>query len=110
VSAVAAALGVSRPHLSSRQRTAPRRRGRPPLPDAGLVAATLVRRPYVAVRQSQDALYGLFPTCAFEVRALDAHGKLLYQSPKVEREELRAHSSAASDLVLDLFLGGARPS
>src|SRR3954449_10966259 len=36
---VAAALGVSRPHLSSRQRTAPRRRGRPPLPDAGLVAA-----------------------------------------------------------------------
>ena len=39
MSAVAAALGVSRPHLSSRQRTAPRRRGRPPLPDAGLVAA-----------------------------------------------------------------------
>ena len=30
VSAVAAALGVSRPHLSCRQRTAPRPRGRPP--------------------------------------------------------------------------------
>src|SRR4051794_6446520 len=39
VSAVAAALGVSRPHLSSRQRTARRRRGRRPLPDAGLLAA-----------------------------------------------------------------------
>ena len=34
VSAVAATLGVSSPHLSSRQRSAPRRRGRPPLPDA----------------------------------------------------------------------------
>jgi hypothetical protein len=46
VSAVAAALGVSRPHLSSRQRTAPRRRrGRPPLPDAGLVAAAVTRTP-----------------------------------------------------------------
>ena len=39
MSAVASALGVSRPHLSSRQRSAPRRRGRPPLPDAGLLAA-----------------------------------------------------------------------
>ena len=39
VSAIAAALGVSRPHPSSRYRTAPRRRGRPPLPDAALLAA-----------------------------------------------------------------------
>jgi putative transposase len=39
VSAVASALGVSRPHLSSRQRVAPRRRGRPPFPDAELLAA-----------------------------------------------------------------------
>ena len=43
VSAVAAALGVSRPHLSSRQRTALRRRGRPPLPDAARFSASLAR-------------------------------------------------------------------
>jgi putative transposase len=39
VSAVASALGVSRPHLSSRPSDVPRRRGRPPLPDAELLAA-----------------------------------------------------------------------
>jgi len=39
VSAVAAALGLSRPHLSSRHRAAARRRGRPPAPDQELVAA-----------------------------------------------------------------------
>jgi putative transposase len=42
VSAVASALGLSRPHPSSRQRAAPRRRGRPPVPDQELVAATRV--------------------------------------------------------------------
>jgi putative transposase len=39
VSAVSDALGVSRPHLSAmRQPRERRRRGRPPLPDAELVA------------------------------------------------------------------------
>jgi putative transposase len=39
VSAVAEAVGISRPHLSAmRHRPEPRRRGRPPLPDAELVA------------------------------------------------------------------------
>jgi putative transposase len=39
VSAVADAVGVSRPHLSAMQRPKERcRRGRPPLPDANLVA------------------------------------------------------------------------
>ena len=40
MSAVAEATGLSRPHLSvMRHRPEPRRRGRPPLPDAKLVAA-----------------------------------------------------------------------
>lgn len=39
MSAVAGAIGLSRPHLSAMgHRTEPRRRGRPPLPDAELVA------------------------------------------------------------------------
>jgi putative transposase len=39
VTAVADALGVARPHLSAmRNRPPPRPRGRPPLPDADLVA------------------------------------------------------------------------
>ena len=39
MSAVASALGVSRPHLASSRQTVPRRRGRPPLPHAELLAA-----------------------------------------------------------------------
>ena len=39
MSAVASGLGVSRPHLSSSRQPAARRRGRPPLPNAELLAA-----------------------------------------------------------------------
>ena len=39
MSTVAQALGVSRPHLSSSKRAAAQRRGRPPLPEAELLAA-----------------------------------------------------------------------
>ena len=87
VSAVAAALGVSRPHLSSRQRTAPRRRGRPPLPDAGLVAAiqTLIadlptygyRRVHALLRRQAEREGRPAPNVKRVYRVMKVHGLLL---------------------------------
>jgi transposase InsO family protein len=87
VSAVAAALGVSRPHLSSRQRTAPRRRGRPPLPDAGLVAAiqTLIadlptygyRRVHALLRRQAEREGRPAPNVKRVYRVMKVHGFLL---------------------------------
>ena len=58
---IAAALGVSRPHLSSRQRTARRRRGRPSLPLAWLFAAIGYRshREFIALSKRIGPVRGL---------------------------------------------------
>src|SRR3954471_19427720 len=87
VSAVAAALGVSRPHLSSRQRTAPPRRGRPPLPDAGLLAAiqTLIadlptygyRRVHALLRRQAEREGRPAPNVKRVYRVMKVHGLLL---------------------------------
>src|SRR5215211_2154362 len=87
VTAVAAALGVSRPHLSSRQRTAPRRRGRPPLPDAALLAAiqTLItvlptygyRRVHALLRRQAEQEGRPAPNVKRVYRVMKVHGLLL---------------------------------
>ena len=87
VSAIAAALGVSRPHLSSRQRTAPRRRGRPPLPDAALLAAiqTLIadlptygyRRVHALLRRQAEQEGRPAPNVKRVYRVMKVHGLLL---------------------------------
>ena len=87
VSAVAAALGVSRPHLSSWQRTAPRRRGRPPLPDSGLLAAiqTLIadlptygyRRVHALLRRQAEREGRPAPNVKRVYRVMKVHGLLL---------------------------------
>ena len=87
MSAVAAALGVSRPHLSSRQRTAPRPRGRPPLPDAALLAAiqTLIadlptygyRRVHALLRRQAEQEGRPAPNVKRVYRIMKVHGLLL---------------------------------
>ena len=87
MSAVASALGVSRPHLSSRPRTAPRRRGRPPLPDADLLAAiqALVadlptygyRRVHALLRRQAEQEGRPVPNVKRVYRVMKVHGLLL---------------------------------
>ncbi len=88
MSAVASALGVSRPHLSSsRQKTAPRRRGRPPLPDAELLAAiqALVadlptygyRRVHALLRRQAEREGRPAPNVKRVYRVMKVHGLLL---------------------------------
>jgi putative transposase len=87
VSAVASALGVSRPHLSSRQRTTPGRRGRPPLPDAELLAAiqALVadlptygyRRVHALLRRQAEQKGRSAPNVKRVYRVMKLHGLLL---------------------------------
>ena len=87
MSAVAAALGVSRPHLSSRHRTALRRRGRPPLPDAALLAAiqTLIadlptygyRRVHALLRRRAEPEGRPAPNVKRVYRVMRVHGLLL---------------------------------
>jgi putative transposase len=87
VSAVASALGVSRPHLSSRPRTAQRRRGRPPLPDADLLAAiqALVadlptygyRRVHALLRRDAEREGRPAPNVKRVYRVMKLHGLLL---------------------------------
>jgi len=88
VSAVADALCVSRPHLSSsRRRAAPRRRGRPPLPDAELLAAiqALVadlpsygcRRIHALLRRQAEQEGRAAPNAKRFYRVMKVHGLLL---------------------------------
>ena len=87
MSAVAAALSVSRPHLSSRQRSALRRRGRPPLPDAGLLApiqrliADLptygYRRVHALLRRQAEREGRPAPNVKRVYRVMKVHGLLL---------------------------------
>ena len=87
MSAVAAALSVSRPHLSSRQRSALRRRGRPPLPDAGLLAAIQrliadlptygYRRVHALLRRQAEREGRPAPNVKRVYRVMKVHGLLL---------------------------------
>lgn len=87
MSAVAAALGLSRPHLSSRPRAAARRRGRPPTPDQELVAAirALVadlptygyRRVHALLRRQAEHDGRPAPNVKRVYRVMKVHGLLL---------------------------------
>src|SRR5436853_398881 len=78
---------VARRHLSSRQRTAPPRRGRPPLPDAGLLAAiqTLIadlptygyRRVHALLRRQAEREGRPAPNVKRVYRVMKVHGLLL---------------------------------
>jgi putative transposase len=98
VSAVASALGVSRPHLSSRQ-PAGRRRGRPPLPDARLLTAiqALVanlptygyRRVHALLRREAEREGRPAPNVKRVYRVMKVHGLLLQRH--AGRVEARRH-------------------
>ena len=87
MSAVASALGLSRPNLSSRHRAAARRRGRPPAPDAELVAAirALVadlptygyRRVQALLRRQAEHNGHSAPNVKRVYRVMKVHGLLL---------------------------------
>jgi putative transposase len=87
VSAVASALGVSRPHLSSRRKAAPRRRGRPPLPDVKLLAALQAliadlptygyRRVHALLRRQAEREGRAAPNVKRVYRVMKVHGLLL---------------------------------
>ena len=87
MSAVAAALGLSRPNLSSRRKIAPRRRGRPPAPDQDLVAEirALVaelptygyRRVHALLRRRAERDSRPAPNVKRVYRVMKVHGLLL---------------------------------
>ncbi len=106
MSAVASALGVSRPHLSSWQRSAPRRRGRPPLPDAGLLAAIQAliadlptygyRRVHALLRRQAEQEGRAAPNVKRVYRVMKVHG-LLLQRHAGGGEERRHEGRVAVD-------------
>jgi len=87
VSAVASALELSRPNLSSRRNAVARRRGRPPAPDEGLVAAirTLIadlptygyRRVHALLRRQAEQDGRAAPNVKRVYRVMKLHGLLL---------------------------------
>jgi putative transposase len=87
VSAVAAALGVSRPHLASSRQPMARRRGRPPRPDTELLAAiqSLVaglptygyRRVHALLRRRAEQEGRPAPNVKRVYRVMKVHGLLL---------------------------------
>ena len=88
MSAVAETIGISRPHLSAlRRRPPPRRRGRPPLPDAELVAdiraliANLptygYRRVHALLRRQAEQTGRAAPNPKRVYRVMKLHGLLL---------------------------------
>ena len=107
MSAVADALGVSRQHLSTmRNRPPPRRRGRPPLPDAELVAdiRALVaelptygyRRVHALLRRQAQETGRAAPNPKRVYRVMKVHG-LLLQRDGEQREERRHDGRVAVD-------------
>lgn len=87
MSAVASALGVSRPHLASSRQPVARRRGRPPLPDTELLAAiqALVadlptygyRRVHALLRRQTEREGRPAPNVKRVYRVMKVHGLLL---------------------------------
>jgi putative transposase len=87
VSAVASALGLSRPNLSSRRTAPPRRRGRPPAPDEELVAAIRgliadlptygYRRVHALLRRRAEQEGRAAPNVKRVYRVMKVHGLLL---------------------------------
>ncbi len=99
MSAVADAIGVSRPHLSAmRQPREPRRRGRPPLPDAELAADIRVliadlptygyRRVHALLRRQAEENGRAAPNPKRVYRVMKLHG-LLLQRHSARGEERR---------------------
>jgi putative transposase len=100
VSAVAAALDVARPHLSAmRNQPPPRSRGRPPLPDAELVADIRLlvadlptygyRRVHALLRRDAEKAGRAAPNAKRVYRVMKVHGLLLRRDG--ERHEERRH-------------------
>ncbi|MBA3518243.1 MAG: IS3 family transposase [Rhizobiales bacterium] len=87
MSGVASALQLSRPNLSSRRQAVPRRRGRPPAPDAEFVAAirTLIadlptygyRRVHALLRRQAEQDGRPAPNVKRVYRVMKVHGLLL---------------------------------
>lgn len=87
MSAVASALGVSRPHLASSRQTVPRRRGRPPLPDAQLLFSIRAliadlptygyRRVHALLRRQTEREGRPTPNVKRVYRVMKVHGLLL---------------------------------
>jgi len=107
VSAVAEALGVSRQHLSAmRNRSASRRRGRPPLPDEELVAeirALIIdlptygyRRVHALLRRQAEIDGRKAPNPKRVYRVMKVHG-LLLQRHSGRGEERRHDGKVAVD-------------
>ena len=107
MSAVAAAIGVSRQHLSAmRQCKGPRRRGRPPLPDAELVAeirAVIMdlptygyRRVHALLRRQAEEDGRRAPNAKRVYRVMKLHG-LLLQRHSGRGEERRHDGRIAVD-------------
>lgn len=107
MSAVAEATGLSRPHLSAmRNREPPQPRGRPPLPDAGLVAdiRALVaelptygyRRVHALLRRQAEASGRAAPNPKRVYRVMKLHG-LLLQRHSGRGEERRHDGRIAVD-------------
>ncbi len=107
MTAVAEAIGVSRPHLSAmRNRPPPGRRGRPPLPDAELVAdiGVLVaemptygyRRVHALLRRQAEKTGRAAPNPKRVYRVMKVHG-LLLQRHSGRGEERRHDGRVAVD-------------
>ncbi|WP_438823111.1 IS3 family transposase [Methylobacterium frigidaeris] len=104
VSAVASALGVSRPHLASSRQTVARRRGRPPAPDVELLAAiqALVadlptygyRRVHALLRRQAEQDGRPAPNVKRVSRVMKVHG-LLLQRPAGGAETRRHEGKVA---------------
>ena len=87
MSAGASALGLSRPHLSSRRKAVPRRSGRPPAPDAELIAAIRAliadlptygyRRVHALLRRQAEQEGRPAPNVKRVYRVMKLHGLLL---------------------------------
>jgi len=107
VTAVADALGIARPHLSAMRNQPPlRRRGRPPLPDAELVADIRLlvadlptygyRRVHALLRRQAEKNARESPNVKRVYRVMKVHGLLLQRGGE-QREQRRHDGRVAVD-------------